>query len=202
MCVCVCVPHQGHGWRWRSRSYISDRLQQLTLEQKLYVAQREITETRQDQEKLRQSYERIQDSYKVKAHRYIKKQSKIKQPKKRTLTIHFPWFCLSFQASLKEADLRLSEIRKAKNEFERRLLKSMKDSRLEMKEPEKVLQYIEDKLKVPIRFSPMMMSTCVKYLKHWATHLNSACERCYYICMCSKQNIFIRLNQSFLHLLT
>ncbi|KAG8012474.1 hypothetical protein GBF38_020243 [Nibea albiflora] len=51
-------------------------------------------------------------------------------------------------ASLKEAELRLADVRKAKNEFERRLLKPMKDNRLEMKETEKVLQYIEDKTKV------------------------------------------------------
>lgn len=44
--------------------------------------------------------------------------------------------------------MRLAEIRKAKKEFERRLLKPMKDNRLEMKEPEKVLQYIKDKSKV------------------------------------------------------
>ncbi|KAF1387107.1 hypothetical protein PFLUV_G00101830 [Perca fluviatilis] len=106
----------GRGRRRRSRSNMSDRLHQLTLEQKLYVAQKEVTETQQDQEKLKQRYERIQDNYK---------------------------------ASLKEAELRLAEIRKAKNEFERRLLKPMKDNRLEMKEPEKVLQYIEDKSKVP-----------------------------------------------------
>lgn len=65
MCVCVCFPYQGHGWRRRSRSFISDRLQQLTLEQKLYVAKREITETQQEREKVRQRYEMIQDSYKV-----------------------------------------------------------------------------------------------------------------------------------------
>ncbi|XP_022610236.1 coiled-coil domain-containing protein 113 isoform X1 [Seriola dumerili] len=105
----------GQGRRRRSRSYISDRLQQLTLEQKLYVAQREVTEMGQDHEKLKQRYKRIQDNYK---------------------------------ASLKEAELRLADIRKAKKEFERRLLKPMKDNRLEMKEPEKVLQYFEDKLKV------------------------------------------------------
>uniref|UniRef100_A0A671YJH3 Cilia- and flagella-associated protein 263 n=1 Tax=Sparus aurata TaxID=8175 RepID=A0A671YJH3_SPAAU len=84
----------------------------LTLEQKLYVAQREVRETLQDQEKLKQKYENIQDNYK---------------------------------ASLKEAELRLADIRKAKKEFERRLLKPMKDNRLEMKEPERVLQYIGDK---------------------------------------------------------
>ncbi|XP_076589100.1 cilia- and flagella-associated protein 263-like [Chaetodon auriga] len=105
----------GHGKRGRSRSNISNRLHQLTLEQKLYVAQREVTETRRDQEKLKQRYERIQDNYKV---------------------------------SLEEAELRLAEIRKAKSEFERRLLKPLKDNKLEGKEPEKVLQYIEDKSKV------------------------------------------------------
>ncbi|XP_068579073.1 cilia- and flagella-associated protein 263 [Cebidichthys violaceus] len=97
------------------RSNMSEPVLQLTLEQKLYVAQREVTETRQDQEKLRQRYERIQDNYK---------------------------------ASLKEAELRLAEIRKAKNKFESKLLKPPKDNRLEMKEPEKVLRYIEDKSKV------------------------------------------------------
>ncbi|XP_030281698.1 cilia- and flagella-associated protein 263 [Sparus aurata] len=102
----------GRGRRQRSRSSIADRPHQLTLEQKLYVAQREVRETLQDQEKLKQKYENIQDNYK---------------------------------ASLKEAELRLADIRKAKKEFERRLLKPMKDNRLEMKEPERVLQYIGDK---------------------------------------------------------
>ncbi|XP_039988377.1 coiled-coil domain-containing protein 113 isoform X2 [Xiphias gladius] len=105
----------GRGRRQRFRSHISDRLQQLTFEQKLYVAQIEVTETQQDLEKLKQRYKRIQDNYK---------------------------------ASLKEAELRLAEIRKAKKEFEGRLLKPMKDSRLEIKGPEKVLKYIEDKLMV------------------------------------------------------
>ncbi|XP_072241273.1 cilia- and flagella-associated protein 263 [Leuresthes tenuis] len=102
------------GSRQKPRSNISDRPQLLTLEQKLYVAQREVAETRQDQEKLKQKYERIQDNYK---------------------------------ASTNEAELRLSEIRKAKNKFERRFFKSMED-RLEVNQPEKVLQYLEDRLKV------------------------------------------------------
>ncbi|XP_071360930.1 cilia- and flagella-associated protein 263 [Trachinotus anak] len=105
----------GHGRRRRSRSYVSDRLRQLTLEQKLYVARREVTETQQDHERLKQRCKRIQDNYK---------------------------------ASLKEAELRIAEIRKAKKEFERKLIKPMKDNRLEMREPEKVLQYTEDKFKV------------------------------------------------------
>uniref|UniRef100_A0A3Q3BI62 Cilia- and flagella-associated protein 263 n=1 Tax=Kryptolebias marmoratus TaxID=37003 RepID=A0A3Q3BI62_KRYMA len=75
-------------------SNLSDPLQLLTLEQKLYVLQREVTDTQQDQEKLQQKHERIQDNYK---------------------------------ASVKEAELRLAEIRKAKKEFEHRLSKSMKD---------------------------------------------------------------------------
>ncbi|KAF3854528.1 hypothetical protein F7725_022583 [Dissostichus mawsoni] len=106
---------RGRGPRRRSQSNISDRLQQLTLEQKLYVAQREVAETRQDQEKLKQRHDQIQDNYK---------------------------------ASMEEADLRLAEIRKAKIDFERRMVKPMKDKRLEMMEPNKLLRYIEDKSKV------------------------------------------------------
>lgn len=56
--------------------------------------------------------------------------------------------CLPSQASLKEAELRLTEIRKAKKDFEHKLHKCMIDKRLEMKEPEKCLQYLEDKTKV------------------------------------------------------
>lgn len=81
-----------------------------------------------------------------------------KQTNKRNAHLQY---VLSFQAALKEAELRLAEIRKAKNGFERRVLKPMKDNRLEMKEPEKVLQYIEDKSKVKIRFS-LMTSACAK----------------------------------------
>uniref|UniRef100_A0A669ER27 Cilia- and flagella-associated protein 263 n=1 Tax=Oreochromis niloticus TaxID=8128 RepID=A0A669ER27_ORENI len=99
----------------KSRSNISDHFQPLTLEQKLYVAQREVRETQQDREKLKVKSEKTKDNYK---------------------------------ASMKEAELRLADIRKAKNDFERRLVKPTKDNTLEMKEPEKVLQYIEDKLKV------------------------------------------------------
>uniref|UniRef100_A0A3Q3C7Q2 Cilia- and flagella-associated protein 263 n=1 Tax=Haplochromis burtoni TaxID=8153 RepID=A0A3Q3C7Q2_HAPBU len=54
----------------------------------------------------------------------------------------------NYKASMKEAELCLADVRKAKNDFERRLVKPTKDNTLEMKEPEKVLQYIEDKLKV------------------------------------------------------
>lgn len=68
---------------------------------------------------------------------------------------------LSFQASLEEAELRLAEIRKAKSEFERKLLKPLKDNRLETKKPEKVLQYIEDKSMVKIRFT-LVTSTFAK----------------------------------------
>uniref|UniRef100_UPI0037E8354F cilia- and flagella-associated protein 263 n=1 Tax=Semicossyphus pulcher TaxID=241346 RepID=UPI0037E8354F len=105
----------GRGRRRKSRSHTSERLQQLTLKQKLYMAQREVMETQQDHEKLTQRYERTQDHYK---------------------------------ASLQEAEMRLSEVRKAQREFEHRLLKPLKDNRWGVKEPEKVLQYIEDKSKV------------------------------------------------------
>ncbi|MEQ2224432.1 hypothetical protein ILYODFUR_007354 [Ilyodon furcidens] len=101
--------------RQRPQSNLSELLQLLTLEQRLYVAQRELTETQTDQEKLKTKYERITDNYK---------------------------------SSLKEAELRLTEMKKAKKAFERRFLKPTNRSRLEMNEPEKVLQYIEDKSKV------------------------------------------------------
>lgn len=143
---------QGCGRRRRSQSCISDGIQQLTLEQKLYVAQRELAETQQDHGKLKQGYKRIQDNYKVRAfntNKYIL----------AVISTHFS--CLSFQATLKEAELRLAEIRKAKKEFERRLLKPMTDNRLDMKEPEKVLHYIKDKFKVEIWFGPMI-TTCTK----------------------------------------
>uniref|UniRef100_A0A673A6F6 Cilia- and flagella-associated protein 263 n=1 Tax=Sphaeramia orbicularis TaxID=375764 RepID=A0A673A6F6_9TELE len=100
-----------------SRASIVDRIQQLTLEQKLYLAQNEVTETQQDQEKLRRKYEKIQDNY---------------------------------MTSLEEAELRLGEIKKAMNELERRLLKPLKDNRLEINDPEKMLQFIKDKSKVKI----------------------------------------------------
>uniref|UniRef100_A0A3B3VAQ2 Coiled-coil domain-containing protein 113-like n=1 Tax=Poecilia latipinna TaxID=48699 RepID=A0A3B3VAQ2_9TELE len=101
--------------RQRPQYNLSEPLQLLTLEQKLYVAQREATETQADQERLKANYERILDNYK------------------------------SF---IKETDLRSTEIKKAKKDFERRFLKPMKGSFLEVKELEKVLQHIEDKSKV------------------------------------------------------
>lgn len=64
----VCVPCQSRGRRHRSRPNVSDRPHELTLEQKLYVVQREVTETQQDREKLKQKYQRIQDNYKVTRH--------------------------------------------------------------------------------------------------------------------------------------
>lgn len=54
------------------------------------------------------------------------------------------------QASLKEAELRLEETRRARSAFERKLHAHKKDHRLEKKEPEKLLQYIEDKSKVKL----------------------------------------------------
>ncbi|KAL6107047.1 ccdc113 [Pungitius sinensis] len=103
------------GQRRMSRSNIPEPLQQLTLEQMLYVAQREVTETRADLEKARRRNERIQDHYK---------------------------------ASLKEAEWHLADIRKAKKKFESKVLEPLQDKGLEIKEPEKVLQYIKDKSKV------------------------------------------------------
>lgn len=137
---------QGVGWRRKSRSNISDRFQPLTLEQKLCVAQREVRETQQDREKLKLKSEKNKDNYKVTTHTHAKNKTQYIETLTSGTFIHETY--LSFQASMKEAELRLADVRKAKNDFERRLVKPTKDNTLEMKEPEKVLQYIEDKLKV------------------------------------------------------
>lgn len=86
--------------------------------------------------------------------------------------IHFTFFlsasaCVP-QASLKESELRLAEVRKAKKEFERRLLKPLKDNRVEMKEPDKVLQCIRDKLQVKKKKKGFGLMTSIwgnQYLK-------------------------------------
>uniref|UniRef100_A0A8C5DKA8 Cilia- and flagella-associated protein 263 n=1 Tax=Gouania willdenowi TaxID=441366 RepID=A0A8C5DKA8_GOUWI len=106
---------EGGGWGRTFRPNASEHLQLLTLEQKLYVAQREVAETRKDKEKLQWRHQRIQDSYK---------------------------------AALNEAELRLNDIRKARSVFERKVVKPMKEHKLEMKDPERVLHYFADKLKV------------------------------------------------------
>ncbi|CAG5958320.1 unnamed protein product [Menidia menidia] len=53
------------GWRQKSRSKKLDDPQLLSLEQKLYVAKREIKETRKNREKFKQKYEKIEDHYKA-----------------------------------------------------------------------------------------------------------------------------------------
>lgn len=57
--------------------------------------------------------------------------------------------------------MRLEEIQKAEKEFQRRLFKPKNETKLELKEPEKVLQCIMDKLKVKIGFC-VMTSTYAK----------------------------------------
>lgn len=53
-----------------------------------------------------------------------------------------------YEASMEEAELCLFETRKAKREFEEKLLRSKNEKRLERKEPEKVLLLLTDKSKV------------------------------------------------------
>ncbi|XP_072291370.1 cilia- and flagella-associated protein 263-like [Eucyclogobius newberryi] len=103
---------KGGGRRLRQKSQPE---QQLTLQQKCYVAQSEIMEMQKEQEKFR--------------HRYEKKQE-------------------DFRDSMKEAEIRLEDIRRAKADFERRLLKPLREKRLDIHKPEKVLQFIQDKSKL------------------------------------------------------
>lgn len=53
------------GRRRSSRSFLSDGLEELTLEQKLYLVQRDVAQTNQDQKNLQHRYEKIEDDYKV-----------------------------------------------------------------------------------------------------------------------------------------
>ncbi|XP_075993655.1 cilia- and flagella-associated protein 263 [Genypterus blacodes] len=53
-----------------------------------------------------------------------------------------------YKASMKEAEIRLQEIGKAKKEFERKVVKPLKEKKWEIKEPDNVFRYIEDKSKV------------------------------------------------------
>uniref|UniRef100_A0A667XYP1 Cilia- and flagella-associated protein 263 n=1 Tax=Myripristis murdjan TaxID=586833 RepID=A0A667XYP1_9TELE len=133
LCVCGWVRAcQGHARRQRSQSNMSDRLQQLTLEQKCYVAQREVEETQKDLEKLKRRSELTQDNYK---------------------------------ATLEEAEIRLAEIRRAKCDFERDVVKPLREKKADMMGPEKVLRYIENKINLsPPRYicKPITMkSVCV-----------------------------------------
>uniref|UniRef100_A0A3B3ZS87 DUF4201 domain-containing protein n=1 Tax=Periophthalmus magnuspinnatus TaxID=409849 RepID=A0A3B3ZS87_9GOBI len=50
----------------------------------------------------------------------------------------------------RQADVRSEEVKKTRAEFERRLVKPLKEKRLDLHEPEKVLQYIKDKSKVKV----------------------------------------------------
>lgn len=127
------------GKRQSSRSFLSDGLQELTLEQKLYLARREVAQTKQERTRLQQRYEKIQDDYKV--HTHTTGDTQVWNPPPQPSLCHR-------QASLKEVELRLEDIRRAKTVFERKLQAHMKEARLEKKEPEKLLQYVEDKSKV------------------------------------------------------
>ncbi|KAM4618187.1 cilia- and flagella-associated protein 263 [Polymixia lowei] len=53
----------------------------------------------------------------------------------------------NYKAILEEADIRLAEIRKAKYEFERDVAEPLKEKKGEIMGAEKVLRYIEDKIK-------------------------------------------------------
>ncbi|XP_061628386.1 coiled-coil domain-containing protein 113-like isoform X1 [Phyllopteryx taeniolatus] len=134
---------RGQCWRQRSQGNLLDSLLQLTLGQKLHVAQREIAEMIRDQQKDKERSERILNNYKV---------SMAKENKHYIFTSVTP-----FQASLKEIDLQRADIRRDKNDFEHRFLKPLKKMS-EMKEPLKLLQYIRskqasqsDKLKLKIQ---------------------------------------------------
>ncbi|XP_060932477.1 coiled-coil domain-containing protein 113 [Limanda limanda] len=105
---------EGGGRRRRSRSSITDRPLQLTLEHKLFMERSEIKATTQDCEDLKRSSELVQDNYK---------------------------------ASMQVSEMCLAWFRKAEKEFDRRILQPVKDTSLEVKDPESLLHCVRDKSK-------------------------------------------------------
>lgn len=75
--------------------------------------------------------------------------------------------CLVFQSFIEEVDLRSTEIKKATKDFERRFLKPLKGRFLIVKEPEKVLQHIEDKSKVKSGFSQIISAHARKLFEQF-----------------------------------
>ncbi|CAJ1057111.1 coiled-coil domain-containing protein 113 [Xyrichtys novacula] len=71
----------GHGWR--RKSHVPDLLPQLTMKQKLSLAQREFTEMQYDQEKLKQSCKRNQDNYRASMKESEKRLSEIRKAQKK-----------------------------------------------------------------------------------------------------------------------
>ncbi|XP_034031413.1 coiled-coil domain-containing protein 113 [Thalassophryne amazonica] len=130
------VDDGGHARRRRSHSSTSDHIQQLSLEQKLYVVNKEILATRSDQQKEKVIHERIQNNYK---------------------------------AALTEAQLRQVAIKKARDDFERKLAKLTENKR-EMIESEKVLKILQDKSQVTqlqqLNLKNQALKTHIKNLQH------------------------------------
>lgn len=78
--------------------------------------------------------------------------------------------CDDYESSMEEADFSLAEIRKAKNEFEQKLFRRMKEKRLEMKEPEKLLLYLKDKSKTTKIEMLFIKNSVLKGLKNKLKH--------------------------------
>ncbi|CAG02730.1 unnamed protein product [Tetraodon nigroviridis] len=72
----------------------------------------------------------------------------------------------AYESSMEEANLRLAEIRKAKNEFEQKLLRRAREKRLEAKEPEKLLLYLQDKSKITRIEMLVIKNSVLKGLKN------------------------------------
>ncbi|XP_012688525.2 coiled-coil domain-containing protein 113 [Clupea harengus] len=98
----------------RARTMTQEKLQQLTMEQKCDVAQREMDEMRDDLEKLNDTSERVM---------------------------------LNLKATLEEADVRLVEVKKASNEFDRDVAKILREKKGVMMGAEKVIRYFEDRMR-------------------------------------------------------
>lgn len=78
--------------------------------------------------------------------------------------------CDDYQSAMEEAKLCLEDIRKAKSDFEQKLLRRMNEKRLEMKEPEKLFLYITDKSKATKAEILSIKNSGLKGLKNKLKH--------------------------------
>lgn len=78
--------------------------------------------------------------------------------------------CDGYESAMEEAKVCLEEIRKAKSDFEQRLVRRMNEKRLEMKEPEKLFLYIIDKSKATKIEILSIKNSVLKGLKNKLKH--------------------------------
>ncbi|XP_077145118.1 cilia- and flagella-associated protein 263 isoform X2 [Ranitomeya variabilis] len=127
--------------RSKSRSTISDRLLSLTVDQKCDLVQRELEESREEAQRDADNTQRVFQCYKAAPGRHTASRCH-SQP----LRANRPKLD-NRKATKEEAEIRSSEIKKAKYEFERDIARAAASNKKgERGSPEKILRYMEEKM--------------------------------------------------------